>query len=166
MNKIIINVKKQCIPCIFPAKEISPFICTAFLLLYFYYIPFIGIDYCCIPVMGFPHEISSVIDVDMPMDKILRLILLHESPEARKTIMGKILRIIYPLCGSVAYEYIKASGLLDSSLKLLSPVLHCLVGILVRRPAKLVFHGTAKSQYPHASPLSGSGHIWHLSLPR
>lgn len=100
MNKIIINVKKQCIPCIFPAKEISPFICTAFLLLYFYYIPFIGIDYCCIPVMSFPHEISSVIDVDMPMDKILRLILLYEGPEARKPLWARSSESFIPFAGA------------------------------------------------------------------
>ena len=97
-------------------------------------------------VDGKTRKISSVIHVNMTMDKIGRPIPVQQGTERFKPSVGHIVAVVETVGGRVGQEDIESSVILQPPPELPYPPAHLGLGILMF--PRLIPHGTSKPQYP------------------
>lgn len=115
-------------------------------LRYLDHIPLIGIDDRCVQIMADPRLVTTIVHMYMTMEKISRLIMLHDPAEAPEALVRQILGIAKILCRCMWPPECPVRRGCGPSISAGPPLTHLTLGVLIL--SHRIAHRTSKSCDP------------------
>ena len=74
------------------------------------HIPLVGIDDRCVQIMADPWLVTTIVHMYMTVEKISRLIMLHDPAEAPEALVRQILGIAKILCRCMCHQNVQSAA--------------------------------------------------------